>query len=179
MNASAAVIRPDGSCSFSDPDEDASADWATLADWAVAWIAEWRNGEHGPAGEFIHAACDDAVPGVVDALVVLAETADGDAEVLGWAGAGPLEDLVSHSGNGLQVLDAVDIAARQNPAFRRALTGVWLGFDLPDPVRTRLAPYGARDLVAEHAMPPAELTAYFANRRARGFLGQGDDLTSN
>jgi hypothetical protein len=174
VDASDAVIRPDGSCSFSGPDEDGSADWATLADWAVAWIAEWRNHEHGAACEFIDSACSDAIPGVVDALIVLAETADGNAEVLSWVGAGPLEDLVSHTGNGLRVLDEIDTAARQNPAFRRALTGVWLGFDLPDPVRTRLAQYGARDFVAEHAMSQAELAVYLAQRRTRGFLGQGE-----
>ncbi|HEY5455242.1 MAG TPA: hypothetical protein VIJ96_07220 [Acidothermaceae bacterium] len=90
-------------------------------------------------------------------------------------GAGALEDLVSHSGNRLRVLDEVDTAARQNPAFRQALTGVWLGSDLPDPVRTRLAPYGARDFVAEHAMTQEEWGVYIAERRTRGFLGQGED----
>ncbi|WP_138759968.1 DUF6869 domain-containing protein [Modestobacter altitudinis] len=76
---------------------------------------------------------------MVDALVVLAEAADGDADVIGLVGAGPLEDLVSHSGNGLRILDEVDRAARHHPAFRAALRTVVLGEDVPQPVLTRLA----------------------------------------
>ena len=85
--------------------------WASVAVWAGEWLTEWRANEHGDACDFIGTACDDAVAGVVDALVVLAETADGDEE-LAWVGAGPLEDLVSHSGNGTRVLADVDRAAR-------------------------------------------------------------------
>lgn len=114
--------------------------------WAADWFAEWRSGERGEACEFIQAACDDAIPGVVDALIVLADAAEGDAELLGWVGAGPVEDLVSHSGNGARVLPEVDRAARQSPAFRAALRNVWLGADVSEPVKSRLVEFGARVL---------------------------------
>jgi hypothetical protein len=118
--------------------------WVSVEAWAADWFSEWGAGDRGEACEFIHVACDEAVPGVVDALIVLAEIADGDEVRLGWVGAGPLEDLVSHSGNGLRVLAEVDRAARQNIAFRAALRNVWLGEDVPEPVRTRLGELGAR-----------------------------------
>jgi hypothetical protein len=66
--------------------------------------------------------------------------------LLGWVGAGPLEDLVSHSGNGLRVLAEVDQAARQSVAFGAALRNVWLGTDVAALVRLRLAELGARTL---------------------------------
>lgn len=82
--------------------------WATVEQWAVAMLDEWRAEKYGEAHEFTDAACHDAVHGVVDALIVLAETANGDADLLSLVGAGPLEDLVSHTGNGVRVLPDVD-----------------------------------------------------------------------
>jgi hypothetical protein len=136
---SEASFGPDGSCHLIYPIEGTEVRWPSVAAWASDWISEWRTGEYGEANDFIHEACDDAVPGVVDALVVLAEAVDGDADVLGLVGAGPLEDLVSHSGNGLRVLDEVDRAAQHHPALRAALRAVVLGEDVPQPVLTRLA----------------------------------------
>jgi len=143
---SEASFRPDGSCRLTDAVERTELSWASVDGWAADWFAEWRSGEHGQACDFIQAACDDAVPGVVDALIVLAEAAGGDADLLSWVGAGPLEDLVLHSENGLRALPDVDRAARQNSAFRTALGNVWLRADVPEPVRTRLAELGARVL---------------------------------
>ena len=114
--------------------------------WAADWFAEWRAEDHGDASDFIQSACKDAVPGVVGALIVLAEAAGGDEELFGWVGAGPLEDLVSPSGNGLRVLAEVDQAARQSVAFGAALRNVWLGTDVAALVRLRLAELGARTL---------------------------------
>ena len=135
---------PDGSCRLTDALMGTEAAWPTVEQWADDWFIEWRSERHDQASEFIDAACEAAVPGVVDALIVLAEKARGDPDLLGWVGAGPLEDLVSHTGNGLVVLPEVDRAARQNPAFRAALRTVWLGVDIPEEVRTRLAELGAQ-----------------------------------
>jgi hypothetical protein len=146
MFGSEVSFRPDGSCGVADVVEGTEVSWPSVAAWAADWFSEWRAGEHGGACVFIQVACVDAVQGVVDALTVLAETAGGDAELLGWVGAGPLEDLVSHSGNGLGVLAEVDRAARQNSAFRTALANVWLGADAPLAVRSRLAELGAQVL---------------------------------
>lgn len=143
---SEATFGIDGSCRLTSALLGTDSSWVTVEQWAVAMLDEWRAKKYLEAHEFIDAACQDAVPGVVDALIVLAETADGDADLLGLVGAGPLEDLVSHSGNGLRVLPDVDRAARQNPAFRAALTRVWLGPDVPEAVRTRLGELGAQVL---------------------------------
>lgn len=145
MDGSEACFRPDGSCRLTDEIDGTEIVWESVARWAGEWFAEWRAKDHGDACDFIGTACGDAVVGVVDALVVLADTAVGDDE-LAWVGTGPLEDLVSHSGNGLRVLADVDRAARQNVAFRSALSNTWLGSDVPAPVRDRLAVLGARVL---------------------------------
>ena len=114
--------------------------------WSSDWLSEWRAGELGAAAEFLETACEDAVPGVVDALVALAEQAssavDGD-RLIGLIGAGPLENLVSHTGNGLRVLDEVTQAAERSAAFRAALSRVALGADVPEPGQVRLTQGGA------------------------------------
>jgi hypothetical protein len=139
VSGSQASFRPDGSCLLTDDFEGTQRTWSSVSAWGCDWFAEWRAGEHGEASEFASVACDDAVPGVVGALVVLAEAAEGDADLISWVGAGPLEDLLSHSGNGLRVVDEVDRAARANSAFRAALRVVVTGEDVPQPVVTRLA----------------------------------------
>jgi hypothetical protein len=56
--------------------------WVSVERWAADWFAEWRAEDHGDASEFIQNACKDAVPGVVGALIVLAEAAGGDVMAL-------------------------------------------------------------------------------------------------
>ncbi len=157
---------------MTDAVEETELSWPTVEQWAAAWFAEQRSEKWAEACEFMNTACDDAVPGVVEALIVVSEMAGCDAQLLGWVGAGPLEDLVSHRGNGLRVLTDVDRAARQNPAFRNALSNVWLGENVPEVVRKRLGELGARDFVAEHAMTEEQAAAYIVDRNARD-LGWG------
>ena len=107
-------------------------------------LREWKANEHGDASEFIHDACRRALPGVVGALVVLAELADRDDQLVSWVGAGPLEDLISHDGHGAAVLDEVERSARQNAAFRAALGHVWLTAEASKAVQSRLAIFGTR-----------------------------------
>ena len=165
-----AHLHPDGSCDVYDTiEERRSGAWPSVRAWADTWLEEWRASQSGPAGHFISALTDAASPGVVEVLVVLAEAAGGDEEMLGWVGAGPIEDLVSHSGNGAGVLAEVDRAARQEPAFRAALSGAWLNAAVPDDVRDRLAQFGARDFVAEQAMTEHEFAAYVVDREAKGW----------
>ena len=133
-----ATFLEDGSCRLTDPFEGTEHTWPTVSAWASAWIAEWRADEMGDAKDFLFEACDDAVPGVVDALVTLAEAADGNDDLIGLIGAGALEDLLHHTGHGLRVLDEVDRAARRSPAFRAALRYVALGAAAPQPVTLRL-----------------------------------------
>jgi hypothetical protein len=166
-----ALLNGDGSCEVYDAlDEVVSGSWPSVRAWADAWFAEQRANRFGPACEFIHALTDKAPSGAVDVLVTLADATEGDEELLSWIGAGPLEDLVSHSGNGRAVLDDVERAARQQPMFRKALWRVWLGSsDVPERVRHRLAELGARDFVAEHAMTKREFATYVAGRQAKGW----------
>ena len=147
MNGSKASFRPDGSCRLVDEIDGTEVTWASVSRWADDWFEDRHDGDEvSDASAFVNVACDDAVPGVVDALVVLAEAAGDDDALLGRVGAGPLEHLVSHSGNGVAVLTEVDRAARQSVAFRAALRHVWLGADVPSAVRERLAELGARRL---------------------------------
>jgi hypothetical protein len=142
-----ASIGADGSCHLSESFDGNDALWPTLEAWASDWFTEWRGkGPERPASEFISAACSDAVAGVVDALIVLAEKANGDAELLSWVGAGPLEDLVSHYGHATAVVDDVERAARQSTSVRAALQNVWLGNEVPPDARSRLVKLGATSL---------------------------------
>ncbi|MEW8333874.1 MAG: DUF6869 domain-containing protein [Candidatus Thiodiazotropha sp.] len=44
-------------------------------------------------------------------------------KIIGVLAAGPLEDLIENAGP--EVIDKVEILARQNPSFRHLLGGVW------------------------------------------------------
>lgn len=57
----------------------------------------------------------------VSLLREIAEKADADAR--SWLGAGHLEDLLVY--RGADVIALVEEAARESPAFREALAGVW------------------------------------------------------
>lgn len=168
-----AVLAADGTCWLYDEFEETRvAKWPSLAAWAAAWIDEWSSDRFDLASAFAHAMTEQPAEWVIDALVLLSEMATLDQR--GWVGAGPLEDLLSHSGNGATVLDEVEHVARQRPAFRTALSNVWLTEDVPEEARHRLAELDARDFVAEHAMSPEEREAYFAKRKALG-LDRGYD----
>jgi hypothetical protein len=162
-----AYLEPDGTCWLYDAFEETRvAEWPSLAAWAEAWIDECSSGRFAFACDFGDAMTEEPREWAVEALVLLSEMATPDQR--GLVGAGPLEDLLSHFGNGARVLDEVERVARKRPAFRAALSNVWLGEDVPEGVRHRLAELDARDFVAEHAMSPQEFAAYVAKRRALG-----------
>jgi len=54
-------------------------------------------------------------------LLILAKSPSD--KVLSNLAAGPLEDLIDSAGP--QVIDRIELAARQNPEFRSLLSGVW------------------------------------------------------
>jgi Family of unknown function (DUF6869) len=62
-----------------------------------------------------------------------------DDQVLADIASGPLEALIQYAHATL--MDRVDTAARQDPKFRRCLTGVWLGTETPAVVRDRVSKY--------------------------------------
>src|SRR5215475_63513 len=59
----------------------------------------------------------------VELLVVLNETAPADDDGVS-VGCGPLEDLIHQHGDAL--IDVIDIIARRNPSFAKAMSHVWL-----------------------------------------------------
>lgn len=142
----------DGSCRLTDNVEGWEFTWPSLSALAADWLAEWQTNEYGRACDFIDTACQDAVPGVVDALIVLAEVADREAHKTSWVGAGPLEHLLSHSGKGLRVVGEVALAAGRRPAFRDALDFVIL----PQEVEAKLAGLGIQVRPAQRATPAEE-----------------------
>jgi hypothetical protein len=133
---------------------DADHEWGSLAELAADW---WRyqrlTGRAKEADPMIAWECvrefgdlDDAPhPRVMDVIQALVDAAQSDDE-LSLVGAGPLEDLLSHSGHGALVVDEVERRARQQSRFRAALASVWLGGDVPRDVRKRLSRVGAADL---------------------------------
>lgn len=69
--------------------------------------------------------------------VVLALVTMADEETLGYIGAGPLEDLISHFGS--ELVDRIEERGRQDPKFRFCLGAVWLSQgDLPPTVLDRV-----------------------------------------
>lgn len=122
--------------------------WASDADFSDAWLAESRAGQRGPAREFLWSACLRPPPGLVSALVALARAAGEDEDLLGAVGAGPLEDVIDSAGRDAGLLEEIERAARQEPAFRIALRSVWIGDGVPPTVRERLVRFGARDLTS-------------------------------
>lgn len=67
---------------------------------------------------------------MLELVQALIDTAESDNDIA-MVGAGPLEDLMSHSGHGLKLIDDVERRARQQPRFRNAVGGMWLSDEAP------------------------------------------------
>ncbi|MFG1927735.1 DUF6869 domain-containing protein [Cryptosporangium sp. NPDC048952] len=145
MIESVAYIAPDGQCEYH-PLDDPAVVWQSPDAFAEAWMAERRSDDLGPTWTFLWHACADVQPGVVTVVIALAKAAADDRQLLSEIGAGPLEDLIRHAGNNHELLDEIERAARQEPAFRDALASMWLSSDVPGHVRQRLVPFGVADL---------------------------------
>ncbi|HKC27056.1 MAG TPA: hypothetical protein VKB75_03500 [Jatrophihabitans sp.] len=131
-------------------------EWGSLSELAADyWRHERLSGREKEADPMFAWDCvcdlaggsgDGPHPRVLDVIQALVDTADNDCELIS-VGSGPLETVLSHSGHGEALVDMVERRARQEPRFRKALSGVWLGDDVPRHVRHRLAKLGAADLV--------------------------------
>ena len=148
--------------------EPKSYSWINLSQWAAQWWREERAESRLQAlerwGWVARNSALDRLPGEVDtpamdcleawevtgepvavaAVLELIRHARSEAD-LERIGAGPLEDLLSHSGNRvafaemfLRVIDAV-------PGTQRVVAALWLGQDLPRSMVDRLIALGARD----------------------------------
>ncbi|SOD70779.1 hypothetical protein SAMN05892883_0421 [Jatrophihabitans sp. GAS493] len=126
--------------------------WGSMAEVASQYWndSDYRRakGVYGPAQEFVASLTRSGSPAAIDAIQALVDAAITDAE-LEFVGAGPLEDLVSHSGHASKFVDDVERRARQQPRFRQAVASMWLGAKVPEHVRARLAAFGAAPLGPE------------------------------
>jgi hypothetical protein len=128
--------------------DDAESVWASAQEVAAGWWDDSavRGSYHGEWQTRAHPLVSDLLrvgsPAVIDVLQALVDLAESDDE-LSFLGAGPLEDLLSHEGHGHQFVNEIERRARQQPRFRTALGGVWLGRDVDAGVRERLGLLGA------------------------------------
>lgn len=168
------IVRDEKGLRLIDCDGTVEGSWTSLAQWAAAWVLEYRSTQAGvaPAIDLDMLLRFERPAWQLEAVLALVDAAD--AEELGMVGAGPLEDLIRCEPMGEDLLTVIDDLAQRSPRFRSALSGVWLGDDVPEVARNRLAELGARDFVAEAKMTRAALKVYFADRRERGLFGQGD-----
>ena len=105
-------------------------DSQAIEDWASAYIALHQDGSRPLDGHPLFWAAERFMfPGDTanaedcwaTILAILAR--DPPKDVLGVLAAGPLEDLIHHVGP--EFIDRIELQARQNPAFRHLLGGVW------------------------------------------------------
>lgn len=112
---------------------------------AVEWIEKWSHAKAIATANSTASGLDEEIPKEHPELCVAAilevlkripcDPTDRYFQVLA---AGPLEDLLVY--NGHVCVGQVEVAARQNPAFRRLLNGVWSPAIKPDVV-AKLAKY--------------------------------------
>ena len=123
--------------------------WESDEDLAAAWWSEEAASRSDvtdlPAHDYVEDQLDqgaDSLGGMVSALVAAAPDDDGVA----YLGAGLLEDMVRHWRWARKYLPEVERRGRQDPRFRQAVGGVWLGEGTLPEVRDRLVPLGAIDI---------------------------------
>jgi hypothetical protein len=137
---------------WSDPDAALpSVMWDSLLELASAYWAE-RPGEpggvYGPAQQTVSNLIDSGSSDCVDLLSALAATSPDD-EAIVFVGAGPVEDLMSHSGQGERFIDELERKAADDQRLATAIKSVWLGERVTDEVRQRLVAMGATNVRRE------------------------------
>ena len=140
-------LRPDGRIVF--VEGETAIAWDSLDELASAYWEEQRHTRTPRDGSVPGWACvaglvDAGVPESVDVIQALVDAAT--EEELPALGAGPLEQLLRHSGHGARFVAEIENRAVEQPRWRAALAGVWLGRDVPPEVRARLVRFGAQDI---------------------------------
>jgi uncharacterized protein DUF6869 len=107
-----------------------------------AWIEYHRTPKGDPAH---HWACDELdtlvrmhPPEAWELILSLVAHAPDDRILANIAG-GPLEDLIRRYAK--FSIDLVEVQARRDAKFRRCLTGVWLGTDVPESIVSSIRKY--------------------------------------
>lgn len=93
-------------------------------DWFVRWSPEHRGTEPSYEYELFHTDLEPKtwLWAVVAALNMIPED-DGGANLVGVLAAGPLEDLLAK--HGPEVIELVELLAKNRPNFAYLLGGVW------------------------------------------------------
>ncbi len=141
-------IAPDGSIHFAGFRLEAS--WPSLTDLAAEfWRYTRLSDREKDQDDEMQAYCcvSDLVdefpwPRALELISELINLAEDDDEIC-YIAAGPLEDLVRAS-QALQLVSQIEVRARRDPRFRRAVAGVWLDRSTHEEVNKRLALFGAR-----------------------------------
>lgn len=123
-----------------DSDEALAAAW-----WSEAAGSKAESLADLPAQDYVEDLLDqgsDLLTSLVHAIAAAAPDDDG----LAYVGAGLVEDMVTHWRWATKYLPEVERRARQDPRFRQAVGGVWLGERTLPEVRNRLVPLGAIDI---------------------------------
>lgn len=89
------------------------------------------------AWECVQALMWAPVAQAVTVIQELLDRAETDQELC-HVGAGPVEELLSHSGHDERAVAQIEQSVRRHPRFRRAMACVDLGTDLPADIRQRL-----------------------------------------
>ena len=137
--------------------DDSVHSWPSRRAWAEAW---WRAsrvtraafaggtdpGDHpdDAAVEMLMSLALKRDPQAVPLIVELCELAQSDDE-LGYLGAGDIEDLLCLGQGGEAAIDEAETWARRSPAFREALSNMWVDDDVNEALRQRLLALGAID----------------------------------
>lgn len=126
--------------------------WRSWAEFAEHWWTAWSAGQpraedqRSPAWDHLYEITAHGRPEWLHALQALVDAAPDD-DGLALVGAGPLEDLLSHDRGDdrrhVEFADELERRARQQPRWRAAVAGLWLGDDVPLEVRRRLMRCGA------------------------------------
>ena len=127
-----------------------SSDNSSMCLWSTLSREYWKHdGEdlrgNAVASELVHDLAQEHRPGVVDAIVALAEAVSGDADALGYLGAGVLEDTLRfcRARPTPALVDTLEAAVRRSPDLRVAVGGgMW--WDDSDPNRLRFQRLGRR-----------------------------------
>ena len=105
-------------------------DSRTIEDWASAYIALQQDGRRALDGHPLFWAAErfmfpSDMASAEDCWATILEilARNPPEPILGVLAAGPLEDLIHHVGP--KFIDRIELQARQDPAFRHLLGGVW------------------------------------------------------
>jgi hypothetical protein len=128
--------------------------WASLAELAADWWRYQRLSAREKESDPMTAwdcvvdstdAFEPLHPRALDVIQALVDGAQDEADDVGLVGAGPLEELLNGE-HSAEFVDDIERRARQHPRFRKAVSGIWMGEEVPREIRHRLAEFGATDL---------------------------------